>query len=409
MAVHSVRDLTLYIKGMFQAEGMLQNISVEGELSNYKMYASGHCYFTLKDDMASLKCVMFKSRARTMRFQPENGLKIIATGDVSVYERDGAYQLYVDRMTPTGAGEFSVAFEQLKKRLANEGLFCAEHKKSLPMFPQTIGVVTSISGAVLRDIYRVSKRRNPRIRIVLYPVQVQGDGAAAEIASAIRFFNEKYPVDVLIAGRGGGSMEDLWAFNEEMVVRAFYKSKIPIISAVGHETDTTLSDYASDRRAATPSQAAELAVPDTDELIRRVIALEERLNQIVRNRLSYENKRLEHARSFFLRRSPRFLLAERKQQVDMMMETMRQTARKRLFDKAHVFDLAVGKLDLLNPLHVLGRGYGIVEKKGRSIKSIREVAPGDDVRVCLVDGAFRGVVRDLQEGGYDAKEEGTIF
>lgn len=399
MAVHRVRDLTLYIKRMFQAEGMLQNISVEGELSNYKMYASGHCYFTLKDEAASLKCVMFKNRARMMHFQPENGLKIVATGDVSVYERDGSYQLYVDRMVPIGAGDFSFAFEQLKKKLTEEGLFCPEHKKLLPMFPQTIGVVTSISGAVLRDIYRVSKRRNPRIRIVLFPVQVQGDGAATEIASAIRFFNEKYPVDVLIAGRGGGSTEDLWAFNEELVVRAFYESRIPIISAVGHETDTTLSDYASDVRAATPSQAAELAVPDTGELFRRVVALEERLKQIVRNRLFYENRRVEHVRSFFFRRPPRALLAERRQRIDMVIETMRQAVCRSFFAKEHAFKLAMDRLDLLNPLRVIGRGYSIAEKSGQPLKSIREVVPGDEVRVRLSDGSFRAVVRDLQEDG----------
>ncbi|MFC2608146.1 MAG: exodeoxyribonuclease VII large subunit, partial [Selenomonas sp.] len=215
MTVHSVSALTQYIKSMFQSEGLLRNVSVEGELSNYKMYASGHCYFTLKDETASLKGVMFKSRARLLRFQPENGMKVVATGEVSVYERDGAYQLYVERLLPVGAGELSVAFEQLKARLAAEGLFNEEHKKPLPPFPRTIGIVTSLSGAVLRDIYRVSKRRDANVRLVLYPTLVQGEGAAAEIAAAIRFFNEKYPVDLLIVGRGGGSAEDLWAFNEE--------------------------------------------------------------------------------------------------------------------------------------------------------------------------------------------------
>ena len=270
MAVHSVSALTQYIKSMFQTEGMLRNVSVEGELSNYKMYASGHCYFTLKDETASLKGVMFKSRARLLRFQPENGMKVVATGEVSVYERDGTYQLYAERLLPVGAGELSVAFEQMKMRLAAEGLFRAEHKKPLPPFPRTIGIVTSLSGAVLRDIYRVSKRRDPKIRLALCPTLVQGEGAAAEIAAAIRFFNKKYPVDLLIVGRGGGSMEDLWAFNEELVVRAIHDSVIPVISAVGHETDTTLADYVSDVRAATPSQAAEIAVPEAAVLNRRV-------------------------------------------------------------------------------------------------------------------------------------------
>ena len=333
MTVHSVSALTQYIKSMFQSEGLLRNVSVEGELSNYKMYASGHCYFTLKDETASLKGVMFKSRARLLRFQPENGMKVVATGEVSVYERDGAYQLYVERLLPVGAGELSVAFEQLKARLAAEGLFNEEHKKPLPPFPRTIGIVTSLSGAVLRDIYRVSKRRDANVRLVLYPTLVQGEGAAAEIAAAIRFFNEKYPVDLLIVGRGGGSAEDLWAFNEEPVVRAIYDSVIPVISAVGHETDTTLSDYASDVRAATPSQAAELAVPETAALIRRIGECEMRLQKAVKSRLYYERERVERLGGFFLKRPPQALLAERRQRLDMAAEALDRGMRRALLQR----------------------------------------------------------------------------
>ena len=399
MTVHSVSALTQYIKSMFQAEGLLRNVSVEGELSNYKMYASGHCYFTLKDETASLKGVMFKSRARLLRFQPENGMKVVATGEVSVYERDGAYQLYVERLLPVGAGELSVAFEQLKARLAAEGLFNEEHKKPLPPFPRTIGIVTSLSGAVLRDIYRVSKRRDANVRLVLYPTLVQGEGAAAEIAAAIRFFNEKYPVDLLIVGRGGGSAEDLWAFNEEPVVRAIYDSVIPVISAVGHETDTTLSDYASDVRAATPSQAAELAVPETAALIRRIGECEMRLQKAVKSRLYYERERVERLGGFFLKRPPQVLLAERRQRLDMAAEALDHGMRRALLEKQHDFQVAAEKLEMLNPLHVIRRGYSVVEKDGAAVRSVKELAAGDGILVRLADGSFDAVVGGLREGG----------
>ena len=399
MAVHSVSALTQYIKSMFQSEGLLRNVSVEGELSNYKMYASGHCYFTLKDETASLKGVMFKSRARLLRFQPENGMKVVATGEVSVYERDGVYQLYVERLLPVGAGELSVAFEQLKARLAAEGLFNEEHKKPLPPFPRTIGIVTSLSGAVLRDIYRVSKRRDANVRLVLYPTLVQGEGAAAEIAAAIRFFNEKYPVDLLIVGRGGGSAEDLWAFNEEPVVRAIYDSVIPVISAVGHETDTTLSDYASDVRAATPSQAAELAVPETAALIRRIGECEMRLQKAVKSRLYYERERVERLGGFFLKRPPQVLLAERRQRLDMAAEALDHGMRRALLEKQHAFQVAAEKLEMLNPLHVIRRGYSVVEKDGAAVRSVKELAAGDGILVRLADGSFDAVVGGLREGG----------
>lgn len=399
MTVHSVSALTQYIKSMFQSEGLLRNVSVEGELSNYKMYASGHCYFTLKDETASLKGVMFKSRARLLRFQPENGMKVVATGEVSVYERDGAYQLYVERLLPVGAGELSVAFEQLKARLAAEGLFNEEHKKPLPPFPRMIGIVTSLSGAVLRDIYRVSKRRDANVRLVLYPTLVQGEGAAAEIAAAIRFFNEKYPVDLLIVGRGGGSAEDLWAFNEEPVVRAIYDSVIPVISAVGHETDTTLSDYASDVRAATPSQAAELAVPETAALIRRIGECEMRLQKAVKSRLYYERERVERLGGFFLKRPPQVLLAERRQRLDMAAEALDHGMRRALLEKQHAFQVAAEKLEMLNPLQVIRRGYSVVEKDGAAVRSVKELVAGDGILVRLADGSFDAVVGGLREGG----------
>ena len=261
MAVHSVSDVNRYLKDLLAGEPLLQGISVRGEISNFKQYPSGHCYFTLKDTNSALKCVMFRSRAQYLRFLPQNGMQVVAGGSIAVYERDGVYQLYVDNLIPEGTGDLALAFEQLKEKLAAEGLFDPARKQPLPAFPKKIGVVTSSAGAVLRDIYRVSKRRWPGIQLVLYPVQVQGEGAAEQIARGIDFFAEEYAVDVIIAGRGGGSMEDLWAFNEEPVVRAIAACPVPLISAVGHETDFTLADFAADVRAATPSQAAELAVP----------------------------------------------------------------------------------------------------------------------------------------------------
>ncbi len=399
MTVHSVSALTKYIKSMFQAEGMLHHVSVEGELSNYKIYASGHCYFTLKDEAAALKCVMFKSCARLLRFLPENGMKIIAVGEISVYERDGVYQLYAEQLLPVGEGELSVAFLQLKARLAKEGLFDIEHKKPLAPFPRTIGIVTSLSGAVLRDIYRVSKRRDPNIRLLLYPALVQGEGAAAEIAAGIYFFNKKYPVDILIVGRGGGSIEDLWAFNEEVVVRAIYESKIPVISAVGHETDTTLADYVSDVRAATPSQAAEIAVPERKTIICRLTEYERRLQKAMKSRLFYERERTKRLSSTFLRLRPQALLATRRQRLDMAIDALSQEMRCALLERKHAFQIAAEKLTMLNPLYVIGRGYSIVKKSDKAVRSIKELALGDVVAVHLADGSFDAVVRGLQKGG----------
>ena len=316
MEIHSVSEVTNFIKRMFQREPVLGCIQVRGELSNFRCYASGHCYFTLKDATSCIKCVMFRSRAQGLRFRPENGMQVVVSGNISVYERDGVYQLYADRMMPEGAGDLALAFEQLKARLAAEGLFDAAHKKPLPRFPKRIGIVTSISGAVLRDIYHVSKRRWPSVQLVLKPVLVQGEEAAAQIAAAIAFFNEKYPVDVLIVGRGGGSMEDLWAFNEEPVVRAIYASKIPVISAVGHETDFTLADFASDQRAATPSQAAELAVPDRAELLRYTESLMARLAQQGKRQLQEKRLRLDACRRSAALQKPQLLLASRTQRLD---------------------------------------------------------------------------------------------
>lgn len=400
MSVHSVSDITRYIKGMFQAEPVLGDVMVRGELSNFKRYPSGHCYFTMKDAKSSLKCVMFRSRAQALRFEPQNGMEVIAAGNVSVYERDGVYQLYADSLIPQGTGDLSLAFEQLKGKLQEEGLFAAEHKQQLPPFPQTIGVVTSSAGAVLRDIYHVAKRRNPQIRLVLYPVQVQGEGAAAAIAAGIGFFNAHYPVDVIIAGRGGGSIEDLWAFNEEAVVRAVYASEIPIVSAVGHETDFTLSDFAADVRAATPSQAAELTVPDTEELLRHVDGLQERLQSAAENVIRQKQSRLQLCLASRLLRLPQDLLAEKRQRLDLVSEKLRQEGRAGLQHKQHALAVQMGKLSVLDPAHVLQRGYGMMLRQdGSLVHGIADAAAGEKLLVRLADGSLKVRVEQVMKSG----------
>lgn len=398
MVVHSVSDVTKYIKGMFEQERLLQSIFIRGEISNFKKYTSGHCYFTLKDAQSSLKCVMFRSRAQALRFLPVNGMKVVAGGNLSVYERDGVYQLYVDSLLPEGAGELAVAFEQLKARLAEEGLFDEAHKQALPLFPQRIGVVTSLSGAVLRDIYHVSKRRNPAVRLVLCPVQVQGSAAAGQVAAAIEFFNARYPVDVLIVGRGGGSMEDLWAFNEEPVVRAIFSSRIPVISAVGHETDYTLADFAADVRAATPSQAAELAVPDTVELQRYISGLRLRLDSVRSRLLTEKRSRLAACLNSSFMKNPQALLASRRQRLDMASSKLQQLMQNALLKKKQQCQLQMERLELLNPLRVLRRGYGIVEGEHGILRSVKQVKAGERVIVTLTDGRFQAQAVSVDKG-----------
>lgn len=399
MAIHSVSDVTRYIKGMFSREALLQGVLIRGEISNFKKYSSGHCYFTLKDEGASLKCVMFRSRAQSVRFLPENGMSVIAGGSIAVYERDGAYQLYVDSLAPDGAGELAVAFEQLKARLAGEGLFDEAHKKPLPNFPKRIGVVTSSSGAVLRDIYRVSKRRNPGIQLILYPAKVQGIGAAEQVAEGICFFNEKYPVDILIVGRGGGSMEDLWAFNEEVVVRAIFSSQIPVISAVGHETDVTLADFASDVRAATPSQAAELAVPEVAELLRYLRNLRVRMQGAAAHSLQKKRARLDKCCRSVLLTHPQKLLMEKQQRLDAAMQRLEYRMREQLREKRHRFEVQLEKLDMLNPARVLRRGYSVVEHEGKFLHSVKEARVGGRLRLVLADGEMQATVDHIGKAG----------
>ena len=392
MAVHSVSDVNRYLKDLLAREPLLSGLSVRGEISNFKQYPSGHCYFTLKDANSALKCVMFRSRAQYLRFLPQNGMQVVAGGTISVYERDGVYQLYVDSLMPEGTGDLALAFEQLKKKLSAEGLFDQSRKQPLPAFPKKIGVVTSPAGAVLRDIYRVSKRRWPSAQLVLYPVQVQGEGAAEQIARGIDFFAEEYAVDVIIAGRGGGSMEDLWAFNEEPVVRAIAACPVPLISAVGHETDFTLADFAADVRAATPSQAAELAVPDRAEVKRQVENLTSQLTRQMRREIDLRRQRLDHVLQSRVMRQPHSMLAERRQRLDFLLAGLQNTAKQELQNKSHGLKLLLNRLAAINPAAVLGRGYGIVMKQDKLVSSINAVEIDDEIQLSLTDGSLKARV-----------------
>ena len=399
MGVHSVSDINRFLKNLLASEPILRGIAVRGEISNFKKYPSGHCYFTLKDASSALKCVMFRSYAGTLRFMPQNGMQVVAAGSVSVYERDGVYQLYVESMLPEGTGDLALAFEQLKEKLAAEGLFDQSRKRPLPPFPKRIGVVTSSAGAVLRDIYRVSKRRWPQVQLVLYPVQVQGEGAAEQIAAGIGFFSRKYPVDVIIAGRGGGSMEDLWAFNEEVVVRAIAAAKVPLISAVGHETDFTLADFAADMRAATPSQAAELAVPDQSEVRRQVENLTGQLTRQMQGAIAARRTRLENILQSRVLRDPQSLLAERRQRLDFLLAGLQKTAQADMQDKRHRLGLLLNRLAAINPAAVMGRGYGLLTRQDKLITSVNAVAVNDELDVTLRDGIISVRALTIREKG----------
>lgn len=400
MDTYSVSEITAYIKDRFETDGILSHIMVSGEISNFKCHYSGHCYFTLKDKNASIRGVMFKSRAQFLKFRPVDGMKVVTGGRITVFERDGQYQLYVDTMLPAGAGELNMAYEQLKKRLNDEGLFNDEFKQQLPVLSQRIGIVTSATGAVLRDIFKVAKRRNPNVELCLYPVQVQGEVAAKQIAEGIGFFNSRYPVDVLIVGRGGGSLEDLWAFNEEIVVRSVFNSKIPVISAVGHQTDFTLCDFASDVRAATPSQAAELAVSDVYELERHLGSLTQRLRLSVGNVLQQKRHRLAICQSSRYLQNPQLFLDDKHQLLDELQDRLTRAQKEILTAKQQQIAVYIEKMQLLNPLAVVGRGYSIVRKSGgRTIKRLNDVELGETVDVMISDGSFTAVVdKVLKEG-----------
>lgn len=395
--VYSVSQVNKLIKALVEGERRFANIQVRGEISNFKRYSSGHCYFTLKDAGGVLKAVMFKTAARTLRFEPQNGDTVIAVGRISVYERDGVYQLYTDLMIPEGTGDLMLAFEQLKQKLLNEGLFDESRKKQLPVNPKTVGIITSPSGAAVRDLITVSRRRNKGIKLLLYPVRVQGKEAPAEIAHAIEFMNRNKMADVLIVGRGGGSIEELWAFNEEQTVRAVAASEIPVVSAVGHETDFTLTDFAADKRAATPSQAAEIVVADANAYLNSVAELEKRLKNTVLKRLALSETTLEHLQNSWALSNPQRMLEGRMQRFDFASVRLEQVFNAALTQKQHSCGVLAAKLDALSPLTVLARGYSVTENTdGKIIRTIADVRWGDEIVTQVGDGNVISVVQHTE-------------
>ena len=396
--VLSITQVNEYIRGKMDQDQLLVQLAVRGEISNYKMYPSGHHYFTLKDENAALKCVMFKASAARLRFRPENGMKVIAMGRITVYPRDGAFQLYCSAMSMDGVGDLYAAFEQLKAKLAAQGLFAPEHKKPLPPFPGTIGIVTSSAGAAIHDMLRILNKRYPLTRVRLFPVRVQGAEAPGEIAAAIRYANHYRLADLLIVGRGGGSIEDLWAFNDERVAYAIYESRIPIISAVGHEPDVTISDYVADLRAATPSNAAELAVPDQAALLQNMDAAASAMASALAGRLRHARQRLAVLSQSPALISPTGYLEQRGKNLEHLKTRLIAAQTQQLQHKRQRFIAATSKLDAMSPLKVLSRGYSIVNAdNGNILRSVFQTAPGGKIRVTLSDGSLSAVVAEVKE------------
>jgi exodeoxyribonuclease VII large subunit len=406
MNIFSVSEITKYIKQLFEYDSKVASVMVRGEISNFKKHYSGHCYFTLKDSNATIRAVMFKSRAQFLKFEPKDGMKVIAGGQITVFERDGQYQLYAAQLVPEGIGELSLAFAQLKEKLENEGLFADDRKQFLPILPKIVGIVTSPTGAVLRDIITVSKRRHPGILLKLYPVQVQGAEAPMQIVHGIEVFNQLNNVDVIIIGRGGGSIEELWAFNDEKVVRAIAASRIPIVSAVGHQTDYTLADFVADRRAATPSQAAEFVVPDVRELHKYISTLHSMLEGNIRNLVKSNSRRLEQSIQNRVLRNPYEAIAIRQQVLDNSIQRLDQTMKKIVLGKEHEFKILAGKLAMLNPLAVLARGYSILRlMDGQLVKDAARLQAGQKVEIVLDQGMAEAEIIHVQEGHHGKSQE----
>lgn len=394
----TVTEINNYIKSLLDGEATLRNVQIVGEVSNFKRYPSGHCYFTLKDSSAVLKCVMFRGKAMSMKFEPQNGDTVLAIGRITVYERDGVYQLYTDMLLPQGVGDLMVAYEKLKAKLEAEGLFASERKQALPVNPKTVGIITSPVGAAVRDVITVSRRRNRGIKLLLFPVKVQGEGAAKEIARAISFFNKHNLADVLIVGRGGGSIEELWAFNEEETVRAVAASAIPIVSAVGHETDFTLCDFAADKRAATPSQAAELAVADAEGYIMMVENLSRRCRHLMTTRLEQEEYRLDRAKNSWALKDPERIFADGALRTDAAYTKLVSKMDSLLKQSRHSFELQAARLDNLSPLAVLARGYSVTQKEDyKVVTSIEQVRWGEELITTVGDGKIVSVVQSVEE------------
>jgi len=388
--IPTVSDLTRKIKGVLEMG--FADVWVQGEISNFKRHTSGHLYFTLKDEGAQLQALMWRSRALPLFFTPQDGMKVVAHGDITVYEPRGNYQIVVTELHPFGVGELQLAFERLKQKLAAEGLFDEKHKKPLPEFPERIGIVTSPTGAAIQDIVSIISRRFPAVELILYPVKVQGEGAAEEIAQAIRDFNEYAEVDVLIVGRGGGSLEDLWAFNEEIVARAIYDSKIPVISAVGHQIDFSISDFVADVRAATPSAAAEIVVRNRDNLLENVRNFYYTTTQFLQDRIGSYRDEIEHLLSSYSFNRPKDLIRQYTQRVDELDRTMSTTMAHQLELWQHRAASLQKRIDSLNPELVLKRGYAIVSKDSQIVVSAKQLQHMDRIHIRFSDGVVKGEI-----------------
>lgn len=393
----TVSELNNLIKTLIDCEPLLNNVCIRGELSNYKIYPSGHHYFTLKDSESSLRCVMFKSSASKLRFRPESGMGVTAFGRVSVFPRDGAYQLYCTDLIPEGVGDLQVAYEQLKAKLTAEGLFDPKHKKKLPPFPKRIAIITSSAGAAVHDMIRILGQRWPMTKVVLLPVRVQGVEAPPEIVGAIRYANRHNVADLIITGRGGGSIEDLWAFNDERVARAIYESELPVISAVGHEPDVTIADYVADVRASTPSNAAELAVPNLRDIRELLDNLSIRRTQAMHKKISTLESKLDELKKRKVLQTPMAYVDSKRAELDYMKDKFIAAADRSNSAKRREFVRLAASLDAMSPLKVLGRGYAIAaDDKGQLVRSVSNIKPDDKIRLSVSDGVIKCRVEESE-------------
>ncbi len=395
--VYSVSQVNIYIKNMFIRETVLNNIYIKGEVSNCKYHSSGHIYFTLKDSKGQMSCVMFAGHRRGLSFSMREGQSVIVLGSISVYERDGKYQLYAREILLDGFGALYEKYEQLKKKLEEEGLFSLEYKKAIPFYSKKIGIVTADTGAAIQDICNIAARRNPYVQLILYPARVQGEGAKETIVSGIKAL-DKLGVDVIIVGRGGGSIEDLWAFNEEMVARAIFACKTPIVSAVGHETDTTIADYVADLRAPTPSAAAELTVCSVEDLMSQLASWNYHLNCQMERKISYARHRLETYQLKLSYKNPEYQVRQKRQQLIDSEEQLKLLMEKKIRQKKHSLELYIEKMKGLSPLNKLKGGYGFVaDEEGHSIRSVKQVKVGDKIKVSVTDGEMEAVIEKVEE------------
>lgn len=396
--VYNISQINNYIKQILDKDSQLNNIWVRGEISNFKHHFSGHMYMTLKDEASVIKAVMFKMSADRLKFVPQSGMKIIASGRVAVYERDGQYQLYIDEMQPDGIGALHIAFEQLKEKLKSEGLFDDKYKVSIPQFPKTIGVITASTGAAIRDVIHVLKRRYPLGKVIIYPVLVQGDDSPPQISSAIEYFNKEGLADLLIVGRGGGSIEDLWAFNSELVARAVFNSKIPIISAVGHETDFTICDFVADMRAPTPSAAAEIAAPSLIDIAEKLFNTEQRLIYSFSKGIEQKKNKLKNYISHRSFTRPYDKINENRQYIDNLQHSLYKSATILIGKKREMFFGFAASLEALSPLKVLERGYAVMYNEGNLVvKSASKIMPGDLLKAHFFDGTVNCKVIDKEK------------